>query len=121
MTICIPAVFGRTYPSSCAYCGALQGRILALVCAELSALCAKCPEKTHRSLTTLFAELDTSRFALSTLARPQYLLSQQSVLTDNNGSFKLKRCLVLLNNTICATNSNQSASREIFGIGAEAV
>jgi hypothetical protein len=55
------------------------------------------------------------------MARPQYLLSQQSVLTDNNGSFKLKRCLVLLNNTICATNSNQSASREIFGIGAEAV
>lgn len=79
------------------------------VCAELSALCAKYPEKTHRSLTTLFAELDAFKFrcsTLSTLARPQYLLSQQSVLTDNNSNFNLKPSLVLLDNTIYTANSN---------------
>ena len=109
MMICIPAVFERTCPSSCAYCGALQGQVLALVCAELSALCAKYPEKTHRSLTTLFAELDAFKIrfsTLSTLARPQYLLSQQSVLTDNNSNFNLKPSLVLLDNTIYTANSN---------------
>jgi hypothetical protein len=51
------------------------------------------------------------------LAPPQYLLNQQSVFTDNNSNLNLKPSLALLDNIICAANSNQSASLETFGIG----
>jgi hypothetical protein len=93
---------------------AFQGQILALACAELSALSANHSEKAHHSLMTLFAELDAFKIrfsTLSTLAQPHYQVNQQSVFTDNSNR---EPPLALFDHTIDAANSNQSAALEPF-------